>query len=151
MRGVPDHRDLFTDVSFNFEMAKKVPAFDPAPPPEGGYACNSRHRARQEFRKCIECFMCQDVCHVIRDHGEQAELAGPRFFIASPNSRCTPRHQRPGTGQGAWPRDVQHHECCTELCPDIKITDTPHPHEERVSTPVRPGGGLGARSCGATS
>jgi succinate dehydrogenase / fumarate reductase iron-sulfur subunit len=22
----------------------------------------------QEFRKCIECFLCQNTCHVIRDH-----------------------------------------------------------------------------------
>jgi len=35
----------------------------------------------QEFRKCIECFLCQDVCHVLRDHHKHAEFSGPRFFI----------------------------------------------------------------------
>ena len=32
----------------------------------------------QEFRKCIECFMCQDVCHILRDHNRKDAFAGPR-------------------------------------------------------------------------
>ena len=35
----------------------------------------------QEFRKCIECFLCQDVCHVLRDHDKHEEFAGPRHFV----------------------------------------------------------------------
>src|ERR1035441_8043741 len=37
MKAFPIIRDLVTDVSFNFEMAKKVPAFSPPPAPERGY------------------------------------------------------------------------------------------------------------------
>ena len=35
----------------------------------------------QEFRKCIECFLCQNVCHVVRDHHKKEEFGGPRFFV----------------------------------------------------------------------
>ena len=64
-------------------MAKTVPAFKPGPEPEGGYRMMQIDVERgQEFRKCIECFMCQDVCHVIRDHEDnKPKYAGPRFFI----------------------------------------------------------------------
>ena len=84
MRTFPIVRDLVTDVSFNYEMARMVPAFEPGPPgPDGTYRMMQMDVERgQEFRKCIECFMCQDVCHVIRDHEEnKANYAGPRFFI----------------------------------------------------------------------
>ncbi len=83
MKTFPIIRDLVTDVSFNYEVAKTVPAFHPGPEPEGGYRMAQVDVERgQEFRKCIECFMCQDVCHVIRDHEEnKPKYAGPRFFI----------------------------------------------------------------------
>ena len=35
----------------------------------------------QEFRKCIECFLCQDVCHVLREHHKYDEFIGPRFLV----------------------------------------------------------------------
>ena len=72
MRTFPIIRDLVTDVSFNYEMARQVPAFEPEPPgPDGTYRMMQVDVERgQEFRKCIECFMCQDVCHVVRDHDE---------------------------------------------------------------------------------
>jgi len=84
MQAFPVIRDLVTDVSFNYEMAKRVPRFSPRPrPSDGVYRMRQREVERtQEFRKCIECFLCQDVCHVIRDHEEnKAVFAGPRFFI----------------------------------------------------------------------
>src|SRR5436309_1761575 len=88
MRTFPVVKDLVTDVAFNYEMARRVPAFrprpkDPAREADGRYRMQQQDIERvQEFRKCIECFLCQDVCHVIRDHPENAEhFAGPRFFI----------------------------------------------------------------------
>jgi succinate dehydrogenase / fumarate reductase iron-sulfur subunit len=83
MKTFPIIRDLVTDVSFNYVQAKKVPALLPPPMPAEGYRMFQEDVERsQEFRKCIECFMCQDVCHVIRDHEENKEnYAGPRFFI----------------------------------------------------------------------
>ena len=77
-------RDLVTDVSFNYEKAKEVPAFTPQPrDADGNYRMQQVDVERgQEFRKCIECFLCQNVCHVIRDHDEnKPAFAGPRFFL----------------------------------------------------------------------
>ncbi len=139
MRTFPIIRDLVTDVSFNFEMAKQVPAFNPPPEPEGGYRMQQVDIERgQEFRKCIECFLCQDVCHVIRDHDEhKAHYAGPRFFIRyaelemhplDTNDRRRLVKERMGLGL------CNITKCCTEVCPEhIKITDNAIiPLKERV-------------------
>jgi succinate dehydrogenase / fumarate reductase, iron-sulfur subunit len=139
MKTFPIIRDLVTDVSFNFEVAKQVPAFAPPPRPEGGYRMAQIDIERgQEFRKCIECFMCQDVCHVIRDHEEnKAHYAGPRFFIRfaelemhplDTNDRRELLRQKEGLGM------CNITKCCTEICPEhIKITDNAIiPLKERV-------------------
>ena len=138
MKTFPIIRDLVTDVSFNYEVAKTIPAFKPGPEPEGGYRMQQIDVERgQEFRKCIECFMCQDVCHVIRDHEEnKPKYAGPRFFIRfaelemhplDVNDRRELAHDR-GLGM------CNITKCCTEVCPEhIKITDNAIiPMKERV-------------------
>src|SRR3954452_3838681 len=84
MRAFPVIRDLVTDVTFNYEKAREVPAFTPAGDNKGGtFRMQQVDVERgQEFRKCIECFLCQDTCHVVRDHEEnKPAFAGPRFFI----------------------------------------------------------------------
>jgi succinate dehydrogenase / fumarate reductase iron-sulfur subunit len=139
MKTFPIIRDLVTDVSFNFEMAKRVPAFNPVPEPEGGYRMQQIDVERgQEFRKCIECFLCQNVCHVIRDHEDNKEhYAGPRFFIRyaelemhplDTNDRRELVRERAGLGL------CNITKCCTEVCPEhIHITDNAIiPLKERV-------------------
>jgi succinate dehydrogenase / fumarate reductase iron-sulfur subunit len=139
MKAFPIIRDLVTDVSFNYEMAKKVPAFLPPPMPEGGYRMFQEDVERsQEFRKCIECFLCQDVCHVIRDHEDNKQhYAGPRFFIRYAELEMHPLDQndrrdfiREETGLGY----CNITKCCTEVCPEhIHITDNAIiPLKERV-------------------
>ena len=84
IRAFPIIRDLVTDVSYNYQKAKSVPPLRlEAPEPDGTYRMMQEDIDRiQEFHKCIECFLCQDVCHVIRDHEEHKRaFAGPRFFI----------------------------------------------------------------------
>ena len=84
LRSFPVIKDLVTDVSFNYIKAREIPSFQPpANLKPGEYRMQQQDVERsQEFRKCIECFLCQDVCHVIRDHEENKEsFAGPRFFI----------------------------------------------------------------------
>ncbi len=44
----------------------------------------------QEFRKCIECFLCQDVCHVLRDHNKKEQFGGPRFFVRTASLEMHP-------------------------------------------------------------
>jgi succinate dehydrogenase / fumarate reductase, iron-sulfur subunit len=144
MRTFPILRDLVTDVSFNYEMAKRVPSFTPRPRTEdeeqaGGYRMQQIDIERsQEFRKCIECFLCQNVCHVMRDHEEnKTSYAGPRFFIRSAELEMHPldtndRRELLQHNQGLGMCNIT--KCCTEVCPEeIKITDNAIiPLKERV-------------------
>ncbi|MBF6558636.1 MAG: succinate dehydrogenase/fumarate reductase iron-sulfur subunit, partial [Acidimicrobiales bacterium] len=128
MRTFPIIRDLVTDVSFNYTMARQIPEFSPGEPEaDGTYRMQQVDVERgQEFRKCIECFMCQDICHVIRDHEEnKAHYAGPRMFIRymeleshplDTNDRRELLRQKMGLGM------CNITKCCTEVCPEhIKI------------------------------
>ncbi|PYJ37507.1 MAG: succinate dehydrogenase/fumarate reductase iron-sulfur subunit, partial [Verrucomicrobia bacterium] len=84
MKAFPILKDLVTDVSWNFRVKKKIKKFKPRPPdaPDGTWRMQQQDIDRvQEFRKCIECFLCQDVCHVLRDHRTHEEFIGPRFLI----------------------------------------------------------------------
>jgi succinate dehydrogenase / fumarate reductase iron-sulfur subunit len=131
VRTFPVIRDLVTDVSFNYAKALRMPAFKPpgnvAP---GEYRMQQVDVERsQEFRKCIECFLCQNVCHVIRDHEENKEaFAGPRLFIRAaeldmhPLDQGTKRKEFAQAEQGLGYCNIT--KCCTEVCPEhIKITD----------------------------
>ncbi|MGH9045549.1 MAG: succinate dehydrogenase/fumarate reductase iron-sulfur subunit [Acidimicrobiales bacterium] len=139
MRTFPIIRDLVTDVSFNYEVAKTIPPFVPGPRPEGGYRMAQVDIERgQEFRKCIECFLCQNVCHVIRDHEEnKPSYAGPRFFIRFAELEMHPldtndRRELVRRKGGIGMCNIT--KCCTEVCPEhIKITDNGIiPMKERV-------------------
>jgi succinate dehydrogenase / fumarate reductase iron-sulfur subunit len=144
LKTFPVLRDLVTDVSFNYEVAKRIPPFAPRAKTEdeveaGGYRMQQMDVERsQEFRKCIECFLCQDVCHVIRDHEDnKTSYAGPRFFIRSAELEMHPldtndRRQLLQQEQGLGKCNIT--KCCTEVCPEhIKITDNAIiPLKERV-------------------
>jgi succinate dehydrogenase / fumarate reductase, iron-sulfur subunit len=140
MQAFPVIKDLVTDVSFNYEMAKRVPAFVPRPrPQDGAYRMRQRDVERtQEFRKCIECFLCQDVCHVIRDHEEKkAVYAGPRFFIRYAELEMHPLDvgdRLPLLREEMGLAYCNITKCCTEVCPQgIKITENGIiPLKERV-------------------
>jgi len=130
LKAFPLVRDLVTDVSFNYEVAKTIPAFRPKPPgPDGTHRMKQADISRgQEFRKCIECFLCQNVCHVIRDHEEnKPHFAGPRFLVRLAELEMHPldTHDRlelirAKAGLGF----CNITKCCTEVCPEhIKITD----------------------------
>jgi succinate dehydrogenase / fumarate reductase iron-sulfur subunit len=83
MKAFPLIRDLVTDVSWNFRVKKQIKPFQPRKPdlPDGTWKMNQADVERvQEFRKCIECFLCQDVCHVLRDHEQKEAFAGPRWM-----------------------------------------------------------------------
>jgi succinate dehydrogenase / fumarate reductase iron-sulfur subunit len=140
MRSFPIIKDLVTDVSFNFEMAKKIPPLAPKPPEaDGAWRMQQEDIDRiQEFRKCIECFLCQNTCHVIRDHGETKHFAGPRFLIHLAGLDMHPLDtldrkkivkEEFGVGYCNITR------CCTEVCPEhINITDNGIiPLKERVA------------------
>src|ERR1700719_3413368 len=83
MKAFPVIKDLVTDVSWNYRVNKRIPPFRPKPPQADGTWRMSQEEVDriQEFRKCIECFLCQDVCHVLRDHDLKDKFGGPRFMI----------------------------------------------------------------------
>jgi succinate dehydrogenase / fumarate reductase, iron-sulfur subunit len=141
LRTFPVIRDLVTDVSFNYDKAQEMPAF--APPADlapGEYRMQQIDVERsQEFRKCIECFLCQNTCHVVRDHDEnKPAFSGPRLFIRAAELDMHPldaRHDRKEIAQqsqGLGYCNIT--KCCTEVCPEhIKITDNAIiPMKERV-------------------
>ncbi len=146
MKTFPIIRDLVTDVSFNYEVAKTVPAFEPGPEPEGGYRMVQVDVERgQEFRKCIECFMCQDVCHVIRDHEEnKPRYAGPRFFIRFAELEMHPldTNDRRELAHERGPRHVQHHQVLHRGLPRAHQDHRQRHHPDegaRGRRPLRPG------------
>ncbi len=142
MKTFPLIRDLATDVSFNFEKAKMVPAFRPRPKEADGTRRMQQEDIErgQEFRKCIECFLCQDVCHVIRDHPEnKPAFAGPRFFVRLAELEMHPldthdRKELIKLKAGLGFCNIT--KCCTEVCPEhIHITDNAIiPLKERIVT-----------------
>jgi len=130
IRTFPIIRDLVCDVSYNYVKAKQVPPLRLKPPdPDGKYRMQQEDVERaQEFHKCIECFLCQDVCHVIRDHEElKTSFSGPRFFIKAAGLDMHPldtvdRTEFVRNQAGIGLCNIT--KCCTEVCPEhIHITD----------------------------
>src|SRR5207245_610732 len=131
LRTFPVIRDLVTDVSFNYEKAREIPSFTPPKDLQPGeYRMMQEDVNRsQEFRKCIECFLCQNTCHVVRDHEENKKaFAGPRYLMRQAELDMHPLDARSGRASEAVEDDGLGYcnitKCCTEVCPEhIKITD----------------------------
>jgi succinate dehydrogenase / fumarate reductase iron-sulfur subunit len=140
LKTFPVTRDLVTDVSFNYAKAREVPAFTPPVGLEpGDYRMSQQDVSRsQEFRKCIECFLCQDTCHVIRDHEEnKTNFAGPRVLMRVAELEMHPLDTLDRTRMAQEELGLGYcniTKCCTESCPEhIKITDNALiPLKERV-------------------
>jgi succinate dehydrogenase / fumarate reductase, iron-sulfur subunit len=140
MKAFPLVRDLVTDVSWNYEVKKSITPFTPRPAdaPDGTWRMAQADVDRvQEFRKCIECFLCQDVCHVLRDHNLHPKFIGPRFLVyvaalemhpLDAGDRLEPLKDQHGIGYCNITR------CCTKVCPEhITITENAIiPLKERV-------------------
>jgi succinate dehydrogenase / fumarate reductase iron-sulfur subunit len=140
MRAFPPLRDLVTDVSWNFEVKKRISKFTPRAPDaaDGTWRMAQSDVDRvQEFRKCIECFLCQDVCHVLRDHHKHDEFIGPRFLTYVAALEMHPldtvnRTEELKDAHGVGYCNIT--KCCTKVCPEgIRITDNAIiPLKERV-------------------
>lgn len=140
MRAFPIMRDLVTDVSWNYRAKQSIKPFKPRAPDneDGSWLMDQKDVERaQEFRKCIECFLCQDVCHVLRDHHKHEEFIGPRFFVHTAQLEMHPldtedRRSDLKEDQGIGYCNIT--KCCTKVCPEhITITDNAIiPLKERV-------------------
>lgn len=136
LKTFPVIKDLVTDVSWNYRMNQKIPPFTPREGAEWKMRQEEVDRV-QEFRKCIECFLCQDVCHVLRDHEKKAEFGGPRLFVRAAGLEM---HPLDGLNRTSMLREqlgvgfCNITKCCTEVCPeDIHITDNAIiPLKERI-------------------
>ncbi|MEO5582215.1 MAG: succinate dehydrogenase/fumarate reductase iron-sulfur subunit [Saprospiraceae bacterium] len=140
MKAFPLLKDLVTDVSWNYGVKKKIKKFKPRPPDaeDGTWRMDQEDIDRvQEFRKCIECFLCQDVCHVLREHHMHNEFIGPRFLVHIAGLEMHPldvedRMEDLKNTDGIGLCNIT--KCCTNVCPqDILITDNAIiPLKERV-------------------
>ncbi len=141
MRSFPSIRDLVTDVMWNFEVKKKIRPFKPRKPDneDGTWRIDQRDVERvQEFRKCIECFLCQDVCHVLREHHKHDGFAGPRHFVYQAALDMHPLDIEERLDQVKDDGGIGYcniTKCCTKVCPEnITITDNAIiPLKERVN------------------
>jgi succinate dehydrogenase / fumarate reductase iron-sulfur subunit len=130
-KAFPILKDLVTDVSCNYKANKKIPPFTLRP--------GTDWKVYQDDvdRECIECFLCQNVCHVLRDHDKFEQFAGPRFFVRAAGLEM---HPLDGKSRTELLRDelglgfCNITKCCTEVCPEeIHITDNAIiPLKERV-------------------
>jgi succinate dehydrogenase / fumarate reductase iron-sulfur subunit len=140
LRSFPLIRDLVSDVSWNYRVKKQIKKFKPRPPDaeDGTWRMAQQDIDRvQEFRKCIECFLCQDVCHVLREHHLHQEFIGPRFLVHVAGLEMHPldtenRLEELKEAQGIGYCNIT--KCCTKVCPEnITITDNAIiPLKERV-------------------
>lgn len=140
MRAFPIIKDLVTDVSWNYKVKEKMRPFNPRPADadDGTWRMEQVDIDHvQEFRKCIECFLCQDVCHVLRDHHLHDEFIGPRFFVYAASLEMHPidtdnRLEELKNSDGIGYCNIT--KCCTKVCPEhITITDNAIiPLKERV-------------------
>jgi succinate dehydrogenase / fumarate reductase, iron-sulfur subunit len=140
MHTFPRIKDLVTDVSWNYRVKKQIAPFKPRKPdaPDGTWRMQQEDVDRpQEFRKCIECFLCQDVCHVLREHHMHDEFIGPRFLIYAAQLEMNPidtgdRLAELKDKDGIGLCNIT--KCCTNVCPEgITITDNAIiPLKERV-------------------
>ncbi len=137
LKTFPLIRDLVADVSINYQTARRIPPFAPAHP--APFALWQRDVDRiQEFRRCIECFLCQDVCHVLRDHERADQYVGPRFILRLAELAMHPldRLDRvPYIREQAGIDWCNVTRCCSEVCPEgIEITGNAIiPLKERVA------------------
>jgi len=141
IRTFPVMKDLVADVSWNYKQNKRIPPFAPdikQKNENGDYVMMQKDVDRiQEFRKCIECYLCQNVCHILRDHDKKDKFVGPRLMIRIAGLDMHPldtADRIPAVKEDFGSGMCNITRCCTDVCPeDIQITDNAIiPLKERV-------------------
>tara|TARA_Y100000758_G_scaffold219754_1_gene158280 strand:+ start:451 stop:1197 length:747 start_codon:yes stop_codon:yes gene_type:complete len=139
LKAFPVIKDIVSDVSWNYKQNEKIIPFSPSKKDkEKDFVMMQKDIDRvQHFRKCIECYLCQNVCHVIRDNDTKENFVGPRFM-----ARLASLEMHPYDRADRIPDIKNDHgsgmcnitKCCTEVCPEeIQITDDAIiPLKERV-------------------
>ena len=139
LKSFPVLKDIVTDVSWNYEQNKKIIPFSPSKKDkEKDFVMMQKDVDRvQHFRKCIECYLCQNMCHVVRDNDGKKNFSGPRFMTRLASLEMHPMDKADRIGDikdvhGSGMCNIT--RCCTEVCPEeIQITDDAIiPLKERV-------------------
>ena len=126
MQAFPLTKDLVTDTSWAYQMDQKIKPINGPEEPDWVFHQEEADRL-QEFRSCIECMLCVNTCHVLREHQMYDEFAGPRFFV-----RLASLEMHPLDNESRIPEIKDDFgigycnitRCCTEVCPaGIQITD----------------------------
>ena len=124
--GLPHIKDLVTDVSWNYEVAQRIAPIRGPEEPNWKFNQTEAHRV-QHFRECIECFLCVNTCHVLRDHQEFDAFAGPRNLVRLAQYEMHPLDLEDRIPEIRKEFGVEYcniTRCCTEVCPaGIQITD----------------------------
>ncbi len=138
MQAFPLTKDLVTDTSWAYQTDQKIKPINGPEEPDWAFHQEEADRL-QEFRSCIECMLCVNTCHVLREHQMYDEFAGPRFFV-----RLASLEMHPLDNESRIPEIKDDFgigycnitRCCTEVCPaGIQITDNAIiPLKERVVT-----------------
>lgn len=138
MQAFPLTRDLVTDTSWAYRTDEQIKPINGPEEPDWVFHQEEADRL-QEFRSCIECMLCVNTCHVLREHQMFDEFAGPRFFV-----RLASLEMHPLDNESRIPEIKEDFgvgycnitRCCTEVCPaGIQITDNAIiPLKERVVT-----------------
>ena len=122
MRTFPRVRDLVTDVSWNYSVNAKITPFTPPDTPQSEWRWQQEDGERsQEFRKCIECFLCMDTCHVLRNHETDYEFFGPRFLVRAASLEMHPLDQADRKQELKYDGGIGYcniNKCCTDVCPE---------------------------------
>ena len=126
MQAFPLTKDLVTDTSWAYQTDQKIKPINGPEEPDWVFHQEEADRL-QEFRSCIECMLCVNTCHVLREHQMYDEFAGPRFFV-----RLASLEMHPLDNESRIPEIKDDFgigycnitRCCTEVCPaGIQITD----------------------------
>ena len=138
MQSFPLTKDLVTDTSWAYRTEQQIKPINGPEEPDWVFHQEEAERL-QEFRSCIECMLCVNTCHVLREHKMFEEFAGPRFFV-----RLASLEMHPLDNESRIPEIKDDFgigycnitRCCTEVCPaGIQITDNAIiPLKERVVT-----------------
>ena len=126
MKTFPHVKDLRTDVSWNYEVAQRIAPING--PETMDWEFNQMEADRvQHFRECIECFLCVNTCHVLRDHELFDDFAGPRNLVRLAQYEMHPLDVEDRVPEIKKEFGVEYcniTRCCTEVCPaGIQITD----------------------------
>ncbi|MEK6862098.1 MAG: 2Fe-2S iron-sulfur cluster-binding protein [Nanoarchaeota archaeon] len=126
MKAFPLIKDLVTDPSEVYEKLSRLKPYFTGPKKKTFSEIHEDEvKEIQEMRKCIDCFICYDSCHVIRNHPE-LKFSGPVNVVKVVALDRHPQEKSERSQllekEGLWNCNLS--RCCTLNCPQkIKVSE----------------------------